>query len=139
MKTWIFEACLREEDDGRWSAWIPALPGCAAWGYTREQAMNTLEEVAEIFVDDMLDTGELVPASSAEIPEDHRITVTDDFPHSTNNASKSTILVFGNSDGRRATICYYDSDEDTLPPAALEELIRGTGWTENDARRLGLL
>ena len=55
MATYVFKAEVYEEDDGRWSAWIDALPGCATWGYTREEALEALEEGAEIFVESMLD------------------------------------------------------------------------------------
>ncbi len=42
--TYTFKASLQEEDDGRWSAWIDSLPGCAAWGYTRDEALEALQE-----------------------------------------------------------------------------------------------
>ena len=140
MNTYMFEAQLAEEEDGRWSAWLPALPGCAVWGYSREQAMNTLEEAAELFVEEMLENGESVPRSDTYIPEERKITVSDNFPHMMNKTSNSIIMIFGNTDGRKVTICYYDSTgEETLPPTVLDNLIQVTGWTEADARRLGLI
>ena len=39
MKTYIFQAEIEQDDDGRWSEWIEALPGCAVWGYTKEEAL----------------------------------------------------------------------------------------------------
>ena len=39
MKTYIFQVEVEQEDDGRWSAWIETLPGCAVWGYTKEEAI----------------------------------------------------------------------------------------------------
>ena len=44
VKGYIFDAKMEEEGDGRWSAWIEALPGCAAWGYSREEALEALED-----------------------------------------------------------------------------------------------
>ena len=32
MKTYAFEVDIEQEEDGRWSAVIPASPGCNAWG-----------------------------------------------------------------------------------------------------------
>jgi predicted RNase H-like HicB family nuclease len=58
MKTYMFEVELRREEDGRWSAWIEALPGCAAWGYNREEALGAIKDAAEAYVEDMLDAGE---------------------------------------------------------------------------------
>src|SRR5262245_49900790 len=40
MKTYIFHAAVEQEDDGRWRAWVEALPGCAVWGYSREEAIE---------------------------------------------------------------------------------------------------
>jgi predicted RNase H-like HicB family nuclease len=61
MKTYIVEASVELEDDGRWSSWIDALPGCAAWGYSREEALSALKDAAELFIEDMLEAGETVP------------------------------------------------------------------------------
>ena len=58
MKTYIFEVELHREDDSRWSAWIEALPGCAAWGYNREEALAAIKDATEAYVEDMLDAGE---------------------------------------------------------------------------------
>jgi predicted RNase H-like HicB family nuclease len=58
MKTYIFEVELHREEDGRWSSWIEAIPGCAAWGYNREEALVAIKDAAEAYVEDMLDAGE---------------------------------------------------------------------------------
>ena len=61
MATYVFKAELEEEEDGRWSSWIDVLPGCAAWGYTRDEALQALQDGTEIFVESMLDRGLTVP------------------------------------------------------------------------------
>jgi len=40
MKSYVFQVELAQEDDGRWSTWIDVLSGCAAWGYTKEEALR---------------------------------------------------------------------------------------------------
>ena len=55
MKTYVFRVELEEEEDGRWSAWIEALPGCAAWGYSKEEALGALKDAAEAYLEDMLE------------------------------------------------------------------------------------
>lgn len=62
MKSYVFQVELAEEDDGRWSAWIDALPGCAAWGDTREEALKAIQDAAEAYVEDMIEAGEALPA-----------------------------------------------------------------------------
>jgi len=67
MKTLVFKVILKEEDDGRWSASIPALPGCSSWGYTREEALNNMRDAAEIYIEDMVEAGEDMPGPSDEV------------------------------------------------------------------------
>jgi len=50
-----------EGPDGRWSARIDALPGCAAWGYRRDEALKATEDAADASVADMPETGEPLP------------------------------------------------------------------------------
>ena len=66
MTTYSFTAELQEEaEDGRWSAWISVLPGCAAWGYSKEEAIDALRDAAEAYVADMVDAGEKIPRKTA--------------------------------------------------------------------------
>lgn len=44
MKTYIFRVEL--EEDGRFRAMIPDLPGCTSWGYTAEEALKSIHEAA---------------------------------------------------------------------------------------------
>ena len=76
MATYVFKATLQEEDDGRWSAWIDALPGCATWGYTREEALETLQDGTDIFIESMLDRSLPIPLEEIEGNEGPTITVT---------------------------------------------------------------
>jgi predicted RNase H-like HicB family nuclease len=45
-----FNIRLIPEDDGRWTAEVPALPGCATWGSTREQAFERIKEAIELYL-----------------------------------------------------------------------------------------
>ena len=67
MKSYVFKAELQLEGDGRWSSWIEALPGCAAWGYTEQQALEALRVAADLYIEDMLATGEDIPATDVEV------------------------------------------------------------------------
>jgi predicted RNase H-like HicB family nuclease len=61
MKTYIFEAELEQEEDNRWSATIPALPGCATWGYSKEEALQSLKEAAQAYLDVLIEDGKPLP------------------------------------------------------------------------------
>jgi predicted RNase H-like HicB family nuclease len=76
VKTYIFEVELHREEDGRWSAWIEALSGCAAWGNTREEALAAIKDAAEAYVEDMLDAGEELPKEGVRVVEAPVVTIT---------------------------------------------------------------
>ena len=61
MKTYIFKASVDQEEDGRWSSWIEALPGCAAWGYSQEEALSALKDAVEAYLEDVLEAGDKLP------------------------------------------------------------------------------
>jgi predicted RNase H-like HicB family nuclease len=67
MKTFVLRVDLKEEEDGRWSASIPTLPGCSSWGYSRQDALINIKDAAEIYIEDMVDAGEGLPTSSDKI------------------------------------------------------------------------
>ncbi len=47
VKSYVFQAELEQEDDGRWSAWIDPLPDCATWRYGKEEALEAWKEAAQ--------------------------------------------------------------------------------------------
>jgi len=61
MKSYAFRVELEQEDDGRWSAFVPLLPGCAVWGYTADEALEAIDEATKVYVDYMIEQGETVP------------------------------------------------------------------------------
>jgi predicted RNase H-like HicB family nuclease len=63
VKSYVFRVELEEEDDGRWSAWIDALPGCAVWGYTREEALEALKDAAQAYLEVMVEKGQRIPVA----------------------------------------------------------------------------
>jgi predicted RNase H-like HicB family nuclease len=42
-------------------AYVPALKGCRSWGYTIAEALKNVQEAAEVWIEDALKHGELVP------------------------------------------------------------------------------
>ncbi|MCI0438872.1 MAG: type II toxin-antitoxin system HicB family antitoxin [Chloroflexi bacterium] len=76
MKTYVLEAKLEQDEDGRWSAWIDALPGCAAWGYTQAEALEALKDAAELYIEDMAESGEEIPQNGVVVIEAPVVTVT---------------------------------------------------------------
>jgi predicted RNase H-like HicB family nuclease len=52
---------LEREDDGRWLAEAPALPGVLAYGATREEAVTKAKALALRVMADRLEHGEELP------------------------------------------------------------------------------
>ena len=61
METFVFRAEIEQDEDGIWEAEIPVLPACAVWGYTREEALDAMQDVAQVFVEVMLEGDEKIP------------------------------------------------------------------------------
>ena len=56
-----YEVSIKQDEEGVWEAEVPALPGCAVWGHTREQTMETLRDCAEAYIQVKLDHGDPLP------------------------------------------------------------------------------
>jgi predicted RNase H-like HicB family nuclease len=60
---------LEREDDGRWVAEVPALPGVIAYGVSREEALRAVQTLALRVIADRLEQGE--PVSEAMLSAFH--------------------------------------------------------------------
>ena len=60
---YVFTPVLREEDDGRWSAWLETIPWCVTWGDTRDEALAELQDAASVTVGYLLSKGEEIPVA----------------------------------------------------------------------------
>jgi predicted RNase H-like HicB family nuclease len=56
---------VEQEQDGRWIAEVPALPGVLAYGATRDEAIKRSEALALRVIADRLEHGDAVPTLSA--------------------------------------------------------------------------
>lgn len=59
-KTYVFEVAIEQDEDGRWAAECPALPGCATWGYSKIEALQNIREAVEAYIEDMREAGETI-------------------------------------------------------------------------------
>ena len=62
MKSYVFRVELEfDEEDGVWSAVVPALPGCAADAGSEEEAIEVIQDLAKAYVEVLLEEGRPVP------------------------------------------------------------------------------
>ena len=76
MTTYVLTAEIEQDEDGRWSAWIDALPGCTAWGHTREEALLALQDAADAYIEDMEETDGQVLERVIEVVDSPLVVVT---------------------------------------------------------------
>ena len=79
MKTYVFEVEIEQEEDGRWSAVIPALPGCNAWGYTREESLEAIQDNGKMYLEALAEFGDPMPwelEDKSKAPEGEFLTIT---------------------------------------------------------------
>ncbi len=70
MKTYVFEIEIEQDaEDGIWEAEIPVLPGCAVWGYTKEDTLEALQEAAKAYLDVSLKYGDPLPPEAESRPK----------------------------------------------------------------------
>ncbi|MBX7132343.1 MAG: type II toxin-antitoxin system HicB family antitoxin [Fimbriimonadaceae bacterium] len=62
-----FPIILELEDDGRYSASAPDLPGCYSWGATREQALDHIREAIEVWIESAKADGDPIPKPGSSL------------------------------------------------------------------------
>lgn len=55
---------IEQEEDGRWIAEVPDLPGVIVYGKNRQEAISKAEALALRMIADRLDHGESIPELS---------------------------------------------------------------------------
>ena len=56
---------VEREDDGRWLAEVPVLPGVLAYGATRDEAVEKAKALSLRVMADRLEHGEAIPEMSS--------------------------------------------------------------------------
>ena len=63
QQSFLFDVQLAPWSNGNWLAWIAALPGCAAWGPTKDEALAMLTQTTRAYLRMLRDKGAPIPAS----------------------------------------------------------------------------
>jgi len=76
VKSYVFKVVV-EPDDDKWHACVPELEsrGAATWGKTREEALQNIQEVAQMVIEEMLEDGEAMPVG-VTVYEEPRVAAT---------------------------------------------------------------
>jgi predicted RNase H-like HicB family nuclease len=60
-----YTVVLQRENDGGYVVSVPALPGCVSQSNTREEALKNIEEAIELYLEDVVASGESIPAEDS--------------------------------------------------------------------------
>lgn len=44
-----------------------SLTGCAAWGYSKEEALGALTDAAPLYIEDMIEEGKEIPTEGVQM------------------------------------------------------------------------
>ena len=62
-----YPVILEREEDGRYSVWVPDLPGCASMGDTRAEALANIREAVAAHIEALRDDGQPIPAPGTDV------------------------------------------------------------------------
>jgi predicted RNase H-like HicB family nuclease len=60
------QVILYPGEDGYWVVVCPSLPGCISQGKTKEEAIANIKEAIELYIEDLIESGEAVPEDKLE-------------------------------------------------------------------------
>jgi predicted RNase H-like HicB family nuclease len=78
VKTYVFQVELKPDGEG-WQALYPAWEqiGASTWGYTKEEALENIQEVLSMIVEEFVEDQQPIPTSEDErVAEGAAVTVT---------------------------------------------------------------
>ena len=59
----VFKVVLEPSDEGGYTVYVPALPGCISEGETIQEAMRNIREAAELYLEPIEDDQPVVAGS----------------------------------------------------------------------------
>ena len=65
-----YTVVVLKERDGRYSAIVPALPGCATWGESLPEALKMVDEAILAYLDGLEALGQAVPGDVPQVTFD---------------------------------------------------------------------
>jgi len=61
-KTVDYAVILTRDDTGKWTAEVPALPGCITWGSSKDEVLALVREAIEGWILSRQATGKSIPS-----------------------------------------------------------------------------
>ena len=58
---YTYKIHLHKEEEGGFTAIIPALPGCVTYGENLDEAISMVKEAIELYIEELKDRNEIIP------------------------------------------------------------------------------
>ena len=71
-----FPAIFQAEPEGGFTVIIPSLPGCVTFGKNLNEAKKMAKEAIELYIEDMVEDGEIIPQYSTTYLGDVEVSLT---------------------------------------------------------------
>ena len=65
-RTRRYRTLLEQDEDGKFTATVPELPGCLSCGATRDEALKNVKEAIQAYIESLQKHNEPVPPSISE-------------------------------------------------------------------------
>ena len=75
MKSFNYKILLREEPEGGYTVFVPALEGCISFGVTIENAKENAKEAIELYIESLAEDGEDIPTAEDFLEYDLELTM----------------------------------------------------------------
>ena len=62
-----YEVILTRDDTGKWTAEVPALPGCITWGSSKDEVLALVREAVEGWLLSGWATGKSIPSPTVVV------------------------------------------------------------------------
>jgi predicted RNase H-like HicB family nuclease len=60
-RSYVFHVELAQKSNGYWIAWIATLPGCAAWGCSKDEVLEAITKTAQMYIRTLCEKGVHMP------------------------------------------------------------------------------
>ncbi len=60
-QSYVFHVEITQKSNGYWIAWITTLPGCAAWGCSKDEVLEAITKTAQLYLRMLVEKGLHLP------------------------------------------------------------------------------
>lgn len=71
MKDYNYKVVIEPQEEGGFTAYVPALPGCVTEGETYEETVANIKEALELYLESLRDRNQTIKSDEIRVEELH--------------------------------------------------------------------